>query len=145
MNGEPVTLGSLTAAPGPVLLLFTDPRCRPCHALMPSVAAWQRQHAQRLAVAVISRGLIGEVRATAAEHGLSGVLHDEDLSVYDAYRATGTPGAVLIDRDGRIASPVAGGATAITELVDRVVAGQAPAALIQVDRSPPPRRAVSSH
>ena len=39
-----------------VLLVFADPDCGPCHALMPRVADWQRSLADRLTVAVVGRG-----------------------------------------------------------------------------------------
>ena len=87
-------------AGNPVLLLFTSPTCGPCSHLMPTVAEWQREHADELTVALVSAGDAEAVRADAAEHGLANVLVDTDLATYEAYEANGTPSAVLIGDDG---------------------------------------------
>src|SRR4051794_32833896 len=42
LHGERLTLGALRAAGKPVVLLFTDPNCGPCTALLPEVRSWQR-------------------------------------------------------------------------------------------------------
>ena len=41
--GETLTLDSLKASGKPLLLLFTDPKCGPCNALMPDIAKWQKE------------------------------------------------------------------------------------------------------
>ena len=105
----------------PALLLFVSPGCGPCRALLPDVALWQREHADRLTVAVASDGEPEQVRAQAAELGLSRVLVDEDLELYRAFDANGTPSAVLIAPDGSIASRVATGPSSIEALVTSVV------------------------
>ncbi len=117
--GETTTLDSLRAAGKPVLLIFADPGCGPCNALMPDIAAWQRDHATRLTIALISRGSVDANRAKAREHGLAHVLLQKDREVAQAYQAFGTPAAVLVKPDGTIGSPVAGGAEAIRQLVAR--------------------------
>jgi thiol-disulfide isomerase/thioredoxin/uncharacterized membrane protein YphA (DoxX/SURF4 family) len=117
LYGESATLDSLTAGDTPLLLVFTDPRCGPCNALMPQVSSWQQEHAGRLSIAVLTRGSIEENRAEVQEHGVGSIWIDEGLEVYGAYRAHATPGAVLIDAQGKIASPVVAGAEAIAELV----------------------------
>jgi thiol-disulfide isomerase/thioredoxin/uncharacterized membrane protein YphA (DoxX/SURF4 family) len=117
LYGETVTLASLTAAERPVMLLFTDPTCAPCNALMPQLAAWQREHAEDLTLAVLTRGSAEDNRAKMREHGIANVWVDDQLTVYEAYEANGTPGAVLIDVQGRIASAVVAGTGPIGELV----------------------------
>src|SRR3954453_6138466 len=102
-----VTLGSLRAGGQPVALLFTDPDCGPCRELMPRVGEWQRGRVDGLNVVVISRGGADQVRAEASAHSLETLLLDEEDRVSEAYRARLTPGAVLIDDEGRIATPVA--------------------------------------
>ena len=117
LYGESVTLEALVSAEATVMLLFTDPHCGPCNAMMPQIAVWQREHAGNLTIAVLTRGSIKDNRAKMREHGIGGVWLDDDLDAYNSYRAPGTPSAVLIDRHGRIASDVAGGAAAISALV----------------------------
>lgn len=108
----------------PALLVFTDPGCGPCQALMPEVAGWQAEHADELTIALLSSGERDEIRAKAEEHGLERVLVDPERSVSEAYQANGTPAAVLIAPDGTIASPVAQGSTAIGTLLARALAWQ---------------------
>jgi thiol-disulfide isomerase/thioredoxin len=119
LYGETVTLQALTSADAPVMLLFTDPRCGPCNALMPQIVEWQHEHSARLTVAVLTRGAVDDNRAKVREHGVASVWLDENLAVYTAYHVHATPGAVLIDSAGRIASPVVAGADAIAELVEQ--------------------------
>lgn len=122
LYGETATLQSLRSADSPMMLLFTDPKCGPCNALMPQIAGWQHEHAGRLTVAVLTRGAVDDNRAKVREHGVASVWLDASLTVYNTYRVNGTPGAVLIDSRGRIASNVVGGADAIADLVERATA-----------------------
>jgi thiol-disulfide isomerase/thioredoxin len=120
LYGESVTLESLISSETPVMLLFTDPACGPCSALMPQIAAWQRDLSGVLTIAVLTRGSPQDNRAKAREHAVANVWLDDGLAAYHAYRIQGTPGAVLIDRQGLIASDVVGGAEAISTLVENL-------------------------
>ena len=104
-----------------MLLLFSHPACGPCAALLPEVGRWQREHDEELAVALVSSGDLEDDRARAAEHGLTRVLRDDEDGVADRYGATGTPMALLVGPDGRVASELVVGATAIGALVSTVV------------------------
>jgi thiol-disulfide isomerase/thioredoxin len=137
LYGETVTLESLTSADIPVMLLFTDPNCGPCNALMPQISTWQHEHADTLAIAVLTRGSVQDNRSKVREHAIASVWLDEDLEVYNAYQGLGTPGAVLVDPRGRIASSVVGGADAIAELVDEAT-GEPPAPMVPVVQVPAP-------
>lgn len=128
LAGQPVTLGALCEEGLPVLLLFSDPACGPCSALLPDVGRWQREHADELTVVLVSNGNVDDNRARAGEHGLAQVLTQEAHAVGLSYGANGTPMAVLVDTDGLVASPVAAGADAIRALV----AGFAPRASEEV-------------
>lgn len=121
LDGEPVSLESLRRRGLPVLLVFSDPACGPCSALLPEVGRWQREHAGELTVALISTGDLDDNRARAAEHGLTLVLRQEAHSVGLAYGANGTPMAVLVHADGHVASEVAAGGAAVAALVSTVV------------------------
>jgi thiol-disulfide isomerase/thioredoxin len=127
LDGDRLTLGALTGTGRPVLLLFTDPRCGPCHALMPRISAWQREHGDRLTIAVLTRGSAADNQPVMHEHGIADVGLDEGLAVYRAYAVAGTPGGVLVDAGGRVTGEVAAGADAIATLVRSVVGEAGPA------------------
>jgi peroxiredoxin/uncharacterized membrane protein YphA (DoxX/SURF4 family) len=127
LHGETWTLDALRAAGKPVLLVFSDPSCVPCNALLPDLARWQREHAAELAVAVISRGTVEANRPKATEHGLTRVLLQTHREVAHAYQANATPAAVVVGPDGAVASPLALGADALRALVARTVGAPTPA------------------
>jgi peroxiredoxin len=120
LQGEMVTLSSLHAPARRVMLIFVASGCGPCTALMPEIAGWQQSHTERLKLALIAAGDPGRLREEAAPFGLSGVLLDLDRVVAKSYLAAGTPGAVIIDPNGRIASPLVDGAQAIRTLLEQV-------------------------
>ncbi|HZY57747.1 MAG TPA: redoxin domain-containing protein, partial [Rubrobacteraceae bacterium] len=125
LYGETLTLESLRALGRPVMLFFTDPNCGPCNTLLPEIGRWQQEHAEKLTVSLISRDDPEENRAKAAEHGLQHVLLQKDREVSEAYKAYGTPSAVLVQPDGTIGSPVVGGAEAIRALLAYAVGERA--------------------
>jgi peroxiredoxin len=125
LDGAAVSLAALREKGRPVLLVFTDPGCGPCLALAPDVASWQLRHAEELTIAVIENRN-GESAAAPDEHGRERVLLQHDGDVAEAYRARGTPTAVLVGPDGAIASPVAGGSAEIEALVAENVTGLEP-------------------
>jgi peroxiredoxin len=112
-----MTLAALRALGKPVVLIFSDPGCGPCTALLPEIGGFQREHATKLVVALISRGTVEANRPKASESGLTHVLLQKDREIAEAYQASGTPSAVLIRRDGTIGSPLAQGADAIRGLI----------------------------
>ncbi len=125
LHGETLTLEALLSIGKPVMLLFTDPGCGPCNALLPEVGRWQEEHAQKVTLSLISRGDPEENKTKAQEHGLTNVLLQNDWEVSEAYEVGGTPSAVLISPDGKVASPVAGGAEGIRGLLTYAVGERA--------------------
>jgi peroxiredoxin len=126
LHGETLTLESLRSSAGkPVMLLFTDPDCGPCTAMLPEIGRWQEEYSQKLTVSLVSRGDLEENRAKAQEHGLTGVLLQEDWEVSEAYQVNGTPSAVLVHQDGTIGSAVMGGADSIRALLAYAVGERA--------------------
>jgi peroxiredoxin/uncharacterized membrane protein YphA (DoxX/SURF4 family) len=117
LAGKTKTLQKLRSLGKPLVLLFTDPGCGPCTALLPDVAKWQREHVGKLQVALISRGTVEANRAKVTEPGVTTVLLQKDHEISEAYKAFGTPSAVLVRQDGTIGSPVAQGADAIRALI----------------------------
>ena len=121
IDGPHVTLDRLLGFARPVVLVFADPGCGPCAALLPQVARWQQEHARALTVAIISRGTTLANREKATEHGISNVLLQQDREVAGAYGVRGTPAAALIMPDGTIGLPLAKGNDAIARLIDHAV------------------------
>jgi len=121
LHGETLTLNALRSSDKPVMMLFTDPGCGPCSAMLPEVGRWQEEHAHKLTLALVSRGEVEENKTKASEHGLTNVLLQNDWEVSESHQVGGTPSAVLISPDGKIASPVAGGAEGIRGLLSYAV------------------------
>jgi peroxiredoxin len=122
LHGETLTLSALRAAGQPVVLLFVDPDCGPCGALLPEIGQWQREHAGQLTLAVVSRGTVEANLHKSAEHGISRVVLQKDREVAEQYLVFATPSAVLVQQDGQIGSPVGAGADAIRALIARTTA-----------------------
>jgi peroxiredoxin len=125
LHGETLTLEALRSSDKPVMALFTDPGCGPCNAMLPDVGRWQEEHAHKLTLALISRGEVEENKTKAQEHALKNVLLQKEWEVSESYEVEGTPSAVLISTDGKIASPVAGGAEGIRGLLSYAVGERA--------------------
>lgn len=127
LEGNPHSLDDLRAAARPVLLFFSDQACAVCTALLPDLARWQRDHAAKLTIALVSSGAVEVLRAKVAEHRLTHVLLQNDREVSEAYKVEGTPTAVVIHSDGTIGSGLAPGAAAIKQLVDQTTGTLEPA------------------
>jgi peroxiredoxin len=121
LHGETLTLNALRSSDKPVMLLFTDPGCGPCNAMLPEVGHWQEEHPQKLTLTLISRGEVEENKTKASEHALKNVLLQQDWEISESYEVRGTPSAVLVSADGKVASPVAGGAEGIRALLSYAV------------------------
>jgi thiol-disulfide isomerase/thioredoxin len=98
----------------PTLLLFWNPNCGFCANMLPDLQTWEARAPEGAPqLLVVSTGSVEANRALALR---APVVLSQDFSVGQAFKATGTPSAVLLDAEGRIASPVAVGAMAIMEL-----------------------------
>ena len=126
-DGRRVSLRALLSRGLPVLLIFSDPGCGHCQALLPQVARWQHQHRDRLTVALATRRPAGHKAATPQAPGLRDVLMQANREIAEAYQANATPSAVLIAASGKIASPLAAGAQAITQLIHSATSSGLPA------------------
>lgn len=139
-DGDRISLTDLAAGGNPVLLLFTSPTCGPCSVLMPTVAAWQRERADEVTIALVSAGDADAVREESLTHELANVLLDTDLTTYEAYEANGTPSAVLIGDDGTIAAWLAAGSEWIEMLVEQALGGAGRTPGLPVGAELPPMR-----
>ena len=99
-----------------LVLVFSDPACAPCTALLPKLEAAARQ--VDVAVLVISRGGVDENRRKLAECKVAlPVALQAHWEISRLYAKFVTPVAYLIDEQGRIAADPAEGGTAILTLV----------------------------
>jgi thiol-disulfide isomerase/thioredoxin/uncharacterized membrane protein YphA (DoxX/SURF4 family) len=117
LDQQMVSLHALRAIGKPIVLIFTNPTCSPCSALMPEVARWQRDYAAKLTIALLSHGSHQANGATMAEHRITHVLLQCNNEIDNLYKVSGTPSAVLIRSDGTIGSLLAKGPEAIRSLV----------------------------
>jgi thiol-disulfide isomerase/thioredoxin len=117
LTKEMISLDGLRAPGKPLVLIFTNPTCAPCAALMPEVARWQRDYADKLTIAVLGRGSRQANSAQIAEHRIARIVLQRNTEIDDLYQVHGTPSAVLIRPDGTIGSLLAKGPEAIRSLV----------------------------
>jgi uncharacterized membrane protein YphA (DoxX/SURF4 family)/thiol-disulfide isomerase/thioredoxin len=103
IQGERITLTGLLERGKPVLIMFMSPGCGPCAALMPRVHEWQQTLSERLTIAILSMGT-AEQNAVFDEQGLDHVLLQHGMEVAQQFGVTGTPAAVFVSVDGKIAS-----------------------------------------
>jgi len=96
------------------LVLFWNPGCGFCQQMLPDLKEWEAgapDGAPKLVV--VSAG----TEEANREMGLtSPVLLDQQFAAGRAFGASGTPSAVLVDSEGKVASEVAVGAPAVLEL-----------------------------
>jgi peroxiredoxin len=101
-----------------VLLVFSDPECGPCDALLPDLARLHRGRRDNgLEIVMVSRGDVEEnrrkVEASAVEFP---VALQPGWKLSKKYGIFGTPVAFLVDEEGVIAREVARGPTEILAL-----------------------------
>jgi uncharacterized membrane protein YphA (DoxX/SURF4 family)/thiol-disulfide isomerase/thioredoxin len=116
VQGHTVSLAGLLEPGRPLALIFVSPGCGPCAAILPDLSHWQTTLTERLAIGLVSTGDALD-NHEAQRLGLTNVLLQKDDEIMNAYRVEGTPSAVMVSPDGRIASTAAAGATAIEPLI----------------------------
>jgi hypothetical protein len=128
-DGTPMTLAGLRSAGRPVLLVFGDPDCGSCQSLLPDVASWQAEHSERFTAALISCGAPVSGATPPDRYHLAhlGVQHDREVAL--AYAYAGTPSAVAVSADGRIASRMVSGPEGVRALAATLLASAAPGPL----------------
>jgi peroxiredoxin len=109
LDGEPITLEDYRGRR--VLLVFSDPGCGPCQALLPELAALdQESDDEDLALVMVTRGGVEDNRRKAQEHGVEfPVLVQPGWRLSKEYGIFATPVAFLIDEEGVIERDVARG------------------------------------
>jgi len=98
-----------------VLVLFCSPECGFCQEMMPDIKEWEAappDGAPRLLV--VSDETVEENKAMGFG---SPVVLDDTYAVWDAFDVSGTPAAVLVDAEGRVASTMIMGSVEVLELI----------------------------
>jgi len=91
-------------------------QCGPCAMMVPKVRQWQESLQDRLTIAIVTTGT-PEMNEHLLESGLEDVLFQEEFEVLEAFAVTRTPTALVIARDGYIASNLGETEQAIEPLV----------------------------
>jgi thiol-disulfide isomerase/thioredoxin len=113
LDGEPVKLADF--AGHPTAVLFWNPGCGFCQRMVDDLKAWEADKPEDAPnLLVVSTG---EVEANREQGLASPVVLDSGFNVGRAFGASGTPSAVLVGADGKIASGLAVGAPTVISLL----------------------------
>lgn len=109
-NGKTIDLDVLKGRR--TLILFWGPACHFCDELLPDLERWDRERLEHQPqLLIVSRGAIEKPMQLKAP-----VILDPDQIISRAYGSAGTPSAILVDANGRIASAVGAGASEVLAL-----------------------------
>jgi peroxiredoxin len=131
LSGREVSLEGLLDDGRELLLLFTDPGCHACNPLLPEMGRRQREAGDGPLPVVMSLGDVETNRVKASEHGLGLVLLQDDFDLARSLGITGMPGAVLVDREGRISGEPVDNSDRVGELL-AATETERPAATLEV-------------
>jgi hypothetical protein len=96
-------------------MLFWNPTCGFCRRMLSDLQAWEAEpDAMSPQLVLISTGT---AEANQAQGLSSAILLDNGFATGFAYGAKGTPSAILLDAEGKVASPLVVGASAIMPLL----------------------------
>ncbi len=113
LNGDDIELAD--AIERESVLLFWNPGCGFCRSLHEDLLAWEASPPEGAPVLIVVSA--GDTVGVKAEGFASTVLLDPEWTVSGALGADGTPMAVLVSADGRIASPLVSGGPSVLELL----------------------------
>lgn len=121
VNGARITLKSLLRDSSPIALVFLSPGCAPCADVLAELPRWQAPLSRDLPIHVVSSVDREQTRAMVAAHGVDRVLIDARGIVATRYGISGTPSALIIGADGRVASAPESGRAAIEAVLRRAL------------------------
>ena len=138
LTGQVVNLGKLKGKA--ILLLFWNPACGYCSGMLADLKRWEANVTKESPLLLV-------VSNDAVEQNLTmnlraPVLLDSNFRTGQAFGVGGTPAAVLIDADGKVASLVAMGAEKVLALAS--YQGTSPAQHASQDKRRPADYAVPS-
>jgi peroxiredoxin len=112
LSGQRISLADFRGKQ--TLILFWNPGCGFCQQMLADLKDWEKDASQEeMTLLVVSTGNVDENRALGLR---SPVLLDDAFTIGPAFGVHGTPMAVLVDAEGKIASEVAAGAPAVLTL-----------------------------
>lgn len=120
INDKVVSLKDLLSPKKTTMMFFVSPTCNPCGALLPEIEEWQTALKDKINFVFISTGGAKENADKLNGTTLKKILLQKDREVAELYGAKWTPTVVLVNSEGRIASRVAAGDTAIRELIGKI-------------------------
>lgn len=121
LTGHVIDFGALRGAP--TLVLFWSPGCSHCQEVLPEIKAFEQVPGHTRTV-IVSRGP-GALNQAAGF--ASPLVLDDDETISKAFGVSGTPAALMLDASGRVATPVARGASGIRAALQAVRALAIPA------------------
>ena len=124
LDGNSVTLADFAGEPTAVI--FWNPGCGFCRKMLDDLKTWETERpAGSPRALVVSTGTVDANK----EQGIaSTVILDEGFATGRAFGVSGTPSAVLVDENGRIASaPAVGGPRVMAMLTGEEIVPEAPA------------------
>jgi len=119
LRGQMVNFEEIVGEGKPVLFLFVAPTCQPCGALLPEIDEWQTELADRVNFVFISTGA-GEENVAKFGRTAQRLLVQKNREFQNEVYAKWTPSALLVNTDGRVASHIAAGDSAIRSLIEKV-------------------------
>jgi thioredoxin-related protein len=123
IDNKPLNVGS--RRPRSMVLLFWNPSCGFCQAMLNDLKSWERTRSKRAPELVVIS--TGSVEVNRQQGFRSRVLLDQAFGVGRVFGATGTPSAVLIDEAGRVASDVGVGRPAVLAILGATSVERIPA------------------
>jgi peroxiredoxin len=113
LAGKAIKLSDFRGSP--TLVLFWRPSCGFCARMLPDLKAWEANRSNGAPkLLVVSTDSVEDNKAMGLRSPV--VLEKGGMSVGSKFGAAGTPMAVLVDAQGKIASELAGGAPAVLAL-----------------------------
>ncbi len=120
LHGGAVRTDSFGENRRPTLLLFVNPACGPCRALMPKAAEWAVEFAGKVDLRIVSTGTPEENEEAFEIDSEIAVLLQQDREFANAVGGLWNPSGLLVSADCRIASHIAAGDSAIETLVQKI-------------------------
>jgi uncharacterized membrane protein YphA (DoxX/SURF4 family)/thiol-disulfide isomerase/thioredoxin len=105
------------------VLIFSDAACGPCKDMLPQVARWSRQYGAVLKLLIITT--MSDKPAADLYGQLADITYIQNARDAAAlYDAAATPSAVIVSREGSVASTLALGENQIRDLILAIVASE---------------------